>query len=150
MMFRFLTRYLGFLKHFPLLAWLADAGMMIWHSFFKRRIVETIDGIEEEVSHWEGVTLSIHKYGGRQFNYLNKELGHIHSNGVLDILFNRNIKAKLLSEGRAKEHHTFKNSGWVSFYLKNETDYEYGVRLLKLALDFKRNKTNVEKAVKPL
>jgi hypothetical protein len=116
-----------------MLAWIADAFMMMGYSLFKPQIVKVIDDIEEEVSQWEGITTSIHPYGGRQFNYHNKELGHIHGNGVLDILFNRAIKTRLVNEGIANEHHTFKKSGWVSFYLKNVADYETGIQLLKLA-----------------
>ncbi|MEP6613941.1 MAG: luciferase family protein, partial [Mucilaginibacter sp.] len=93
-----------------------------------------IDDIEAEVLSWPGVYKSMHKYGGLQFNFNGRELGHIHSNGLLDIRFNRKVKQLLLAEGRAAEHHAFKKSGWISFYIRNPRDAVYAQELLKRAL----------------
>jgi hypothetical protein len=40
-----------------------------------------------------------------------------------------------MKEGRIQHHHSFKNSGWVSFYIKTEDDKEYAISLLKLGYD---------------
>lgn len=45
-----------------------------------------MDDIEREVTKWQGVTLGSHKYGGLQFNHNYRELGHVHSNRLLDML----------------------------------------------------------------
>lgn len=137
MMFKFVVRYLGFLKHIPLLAWLADALMLIWTSTMSPDIPNFIDQIEEEVSSWDGVTLSIHRFGGIQFNFQNKEIGHIHSNGILDILFNRKVRHELVAAGLASEHHILPDTGWVSFYVRIEEDVQKAIRLLEKAYQMK-------------
>ena len=134
-MFRFVVKRLSFLKKVPLLPHLFDAWMRIWIYFTNRDLAKTIDDIELEISSWKGVSLSLHKYGGTQFNVGAKEIGHIHSNGLLDILFNKSLKTELLKEGRVSDHHVFKNSGWISFYVKTKEDKEYAVGLLREAYE---------------
>jgi hypothetical protein len=135
-MFRFIVHKLGLLKHVPFFALWFDAAAMIWNSWFAPEITRTIEKIEEEVSGWEGVSTSLHKFGGIQFNYAGKELGHIHSHGVVDILFSRQIKQTLILEERAEEHHILKNTGWTSFYIRSAADLTGAIDLL--ALSYKR------------
>jgi hypothetical protein len=133
MMFKVVVRYLGFLKHIPLLAWLVDALMLIWNSAMNRDIPKFIDQIEAEISLWQGITLSVHRFGGTQFNYRGKEIGHIHSNGILDIMFNRKVRQQLVAAGLASEHHVLPNTGWVSLYVRKGEDVWRGIRLLEKA-----------------
>ncbi|OCX51273.1 hypothetical protein BEL04_20765 [Mucilaginibacter sp. PPCGB 2223] len=100
-----------------------------------------MEAIEAEVLTWQGASAGLHKYGGVQFNYNGRELGHIHGNGLLDMRFSRSIKNKLLVENRITHHHVFVNSGWISFYIRNEKDAEYALRLLKMTYD-RRNRIN--------
>ena len=142
MMFRLIVRYLGFLKHVPFLAWFVDAMIMIWNSAVRPGIQTSIERIEEEVMAWDGLTRTLHKFGGLQFNYGDKEIGHIHSNGNLDILFNRKTKRFLLEAGLASDHHAFPHSGWISFYVSSEKDVQMAIVLLALA--YKRNADKLE------
>ena len=130
-MFDFTIKHLGFLKHVPLLPHVFDAAMKIKNLFSNRALLDLLDEIEYEVLSWDKTTARMHKFGGIQFDVDKKEIGHIHSNGLLDILFSKEIKNQLVKEGRAKEHHTFKNSGWISFYIRNQEDKDYGLELLK-------------------
>ena len=130
-MFDVTLKYFGFLKHVPLLPQLFDAMMRIEKLFSNSAILDHIDEIEETVLSWEKTSSHIHKFGGIQFDMNDREIGHIHSNGMLDILFNKEIKIALLKDGRAKEHHTFKNSGWISFLIRTEEDKKYAIRLLR-------------------
>jgi hypothetical protein len=130
-MFELIIKYLGFLKHVPLLPRLFDAMMRISLFFSNTNALDHIDEIENEVLSWEKTSIHTHKFGGTQFDMNDREIGHIHSNGLLDILFNKEIKTALLKEGRAKDHHTFKNSGWISFLIRNEEDKKYAIRLLR-------------------
>jgi hypothetical protein len=132
-MFRFITHNLSPLKHVPFLALWFDAMAMIWTAWFSPEVACTIEKIEHEVSAWKGVTTSLHKFGGLQFNYAGKELGHIHRHGILDIPFSRALKESLLQEGRAEEHHVFKQSGWISFYIRSSADADNALSLLTLA-----------------
>ncbi len=133
-MFSFTLKYLGFLKHIPLLPHLFDNLLKINSVIFRPQLLDWIDEIEKEASGWNGITTAMHKYGGLQFNFCRHEIGHIHSNGVVDVLLSRNIKRQLLQEGRINDHHTFSRSGWVTFYIKHQQDKVYALHLLKLAV----------------
>jgi hypothetical protein len=130
-MFGFVIKYLGFLKSVPGLALLFDFWLKIYTLFINPDMLDWIDEIGAEVLKWEDTSLSTHKYGGLQFNYKGKELGHIHSNGLLDMLLSRKIKQQLLKDGRIQDHHSFKNTGWISFYMHNKCDADYAVHLLR-------------------
>ena len=91
-----------------------------------------MDEIETEVVSWQNTSVCIHKYGGLQFNYIEKEIGRIHSNGLLDVLFKLKTKGTLMEIGRVSHHHVFIKSGWVSFYIKQPDDKTYAVELLRL------------------
>jgi hypothetical protein len=130
-MFDLVVNKFGFLKHVPLLPHIYDGGMKIQKLFFDRNILIFMDEIEEEVLSWKNTSARIHKFGGMQFDAGAKEIGHIHGNGVLDILFSREIKNKLIAENKACEHHTFKNSGWISFYIRTKEDKIAAVELLR-------------------
>ncbi|TDQ08397.1 hypothetical protein ATK78_2910 [Pedobacter metabolipauper] len=96
-----------------------------------------MDEIESDVMSREGASVGLHKYGGLQFNYYGKEIGHLHSNGLLDILFDRKVKQELLLEGKINHHHVFKNSGWISFYIQDAGDMNYAKELLSIAYEKK-------------
>jgi hypothetical protein len=133
MIFSFIVRYLGFLKRIPFFANFLDAWMMMYHSIFSPRIINAIDSIEKEVTGWHGVYVSLHKFGGIQFNYNGKEIGHIHSNGILDISFSKKTKNQLLQDSDIADHHVFTKSGWISFYIRSEEDAEKAIDLLRLS-----------------
>jgi hypothetical protein len=132
-MFSFVVRILGFLKAVPLLPQLFDSWLKIWLFLTNHKLAVYLDEIESEVSSWKGVSLQMHKYGGTQFNLCGREIGHIHGNGLLDVLFDRATRDQLLQEGRITHHHVFKNSGWISFYVRTRADKEYALRLLDRA-----------------
>jgi len=130
-MFKFVTRYLGFLKSVPTMGWLFDGLLKLWTYFTQPVLLDWMDEIEAEVLRWDRTTSVIHKYGGTQFNYNGREIGHIHSNGLLDMLLSRSAKAELMRDGRISDHHTFRNTGWVSFYIRTVEDKDYALGLLR-------------------
>nr|WP_242689100.1 luciferase family protein [Pedobacter sp. SYSU D00535] len=95
------------------------------------QLLSMLDEIELEVTSWEGISARTHKYGGLQFDYLDKEIGHLHSNGLLDILFSFKIKEQLREEGRIQDHHVFVNTGWITFGIRSKQDIPYALCLLK-------------------
>ncbi|MFC1224054.1 hypothetical protein SAMN04488511_105248 [Pedobacter suwonensis] len=121
-MFRFIVYRLNFLKGIPLFALIYDSCLKIAMLLVAPERLAWFDEIENEVLSWDGTNVSLHKFGGMQFNYGQKEIGHLHSNGLLDILFTRQVKQELLASGKAEVHHVFKKSGWISFYILTEKD----------------------------
>jgi hypothetical protein len=130
-MFEQTIKYFGFLKKIPLLPHLFDGMMKIEKFVNNRNVLNYIDEIEKEVLSWNHTSVHIHRFGGIQFDVNKKEIGHIHGNGLLDILFKKEIKEQLIKEGRVREHHTFKKSGWISFYIRDEQDKKFAIELLE-------------------
>ena len=134
-MFYFVVKRLGFLKDIPLMAIFYDSLLKLWFFVTKPKLLNWIDEIEETVLALKSTSITIHKYGGSQFNYLEKEFAHLHSNGLLDILFSQKLKKEFKLHGNITDHHVFKNSGWISFYINNEEDLHYAKELLKIAYE---------------
>lgn len=132
-MFKFIVKHFGFLKSIPFVALIFDSQLKLLMLITGSAIPDYLDIIEAEVTTWNGTTTTLHKYGGVQFNYHGTEIGHVHSNGLLDILFDRKSKQQLFTGGKIEHHHTFVKSGWISFYIKKEEDKEYALKLLKMA-----------------
>ncbi|MBE9663798.1 DUF5519 family protein [Mucilaginibacter myungsuensis] len=120
------------MKFVPGLPQVFDIWLKLHTYFVRPRVLDRVDEIELELKRWEQVRITAHKYGGLQFNYGDKEIGHIHGNGLLDMLFGRKVKEQLLMDGRVQDHHLFKNSGWISFYIRNAADGAYAIELLEL------------------
>lgn len=99
-----------------------------------------IEPIEQEVTTWAGVSADAHERGGRQFDLNGKEIGHIHWNGDLDILFNKKIRDELLRQGRVEEHKWVPDSGWTTFPVDNEEDIPKAIELLKLSYPQKKKR----------
>jgi hypothetical protein len=74
--------------------------------------------------------------GGREFLLNGKEVGHVHYNGVLDILFNKKIRDELLKDNLVQEHKWIPNSGWTTFYSNDESDLSKAEELVRLSLAF--------------
>lgn len=132
-MFSFVARRLSFFKSIPLFALIFDSLIKMWTLLTKPERLDQIDEIENEVLTWEDTSVSLHRFGGSQFNYKQLEFAHIHSNGLLDILFTQKIKAELMLDGRVEQHHVFEKSGWISFYVRYVEDVDYALFLLKLS-----------------
>lgn len=130
-MFSFVVKKFGLLKSIPLTALIFDSWLKLWLSISEPDKLTWLDSLEEKALSWDGVSISLHKFGGTQFNFNKREIGHVHSNGIVDILFDRETKRNLILEGKAEEHHVFKKSGWISFYIKNEADVELAISLLR-------------------
>lgn len=137
-MFDWLVGNAGFLKHLPLAPALFDGLLLLWNYCFNRQLVLCLEELEEKVREWEHIQVSCHRYGGTQFDFRGKELGHVHSNGLLDVLLTRDLKANLVEEGRVQQHHVFKRSGWVSFYIRSKEDISQALEILELAKALKK------------
>ena len=89
--------------------------------------------LEDQVSGWPGVSVHPHRFGGRKFRFGNAELGHVHFGGILDIPFPRSIRDALLADGLASEHRWVPNSGWITFRIRSQQDFDHALWLLRLS-----------------
>jgi len=93
---------------------------------------EWMRSLVEEVGAWEGVTCHDHRFGGVEFRAGTREIGHVHSFGVVDIPFTVKIRDALIQAGRGERHHWLPDSGWTTVRVGG-TRLEGAVRLLRLA-----------------
>ena len=99
----------------------------------RRAVAETIhQAIVREVSSWPGVTIGRHRFGGTEFRYGRRELGHLHGNRLADLPFPLLVRDELVAAGRAEPHHIYPESGWVSYFITDDHDVERVVALFRL------------------
>jgi hypothetical protein len=87
--------------------------------------------ITERLMEWEGVSTAPHRFGGLEYRLGTRELGHIHGDHLLDIPFPKRVRDEIVSAGLARPHHILPETGWVSFYLREESDTEKAIQLLR-------------------
>ena len=87
--------------------------------------------ITEAVTSWPGVTVQPHRFGGVEYAVGRREIGHIHGNHLVDIPFPKKEREEIVAAGRAQPHHILPESGWISFYIRQEEDVEKAITLLR-------------------
>ena len=92
---------------------------------------------------WQGIETHPHRFGGTEFRIGKREIGHIHGDSLVDIPFPKKIRDEIVAAKEAEPHHILPETGWVSFYLREEVDVERAIALLKrsyeIALKQKRS-----------
>ncbi len=91
--------------------------------------------IVRQVLSWPGVTSGRHRFGGVELRYGRRELGHVHGSRLADLPFPLLIRDALVADGKAEPHHIYPESGWVSVFIRNESDVPRVVELFRLNYD---------------
>ncbi|HET9376633.1 MAG TPA: luciferase family protein [Chthoniobacterales bacterium] len=84
---------------------------------------------------WLGVTAQPHRFGGTEYRFGKREIGHIHGDHLVDIPFPKNVRNEVVAAGIAEPHHILPNSGWISFYIKRADQVESAIALLRRSYD---------------
>jgi hypothetical protein len=79
----------------------------------------------------EGVSVKPHRFGGVEYVIGKREIGHIHGDHLVDIPFPKRVRDAFVAAGRVQPHHILPETGWVSFYIRQESDVEQAVALLE-------------------
>ena len=87
--------------------------------------------ITQAVTSWEGVTVAPHRFGGVEYVIGKREVGHIHGDHMVDIPFPKKVRDVLVATGRTQPHHLLPETGWISFYLRQEDDVEKAIALFR-------------------
>jgi len=95
--------------------------------------MNSLKKLEEEVGSWANISVHPHRFGGREFLFGAAEVGHVHATGMVDIPFPRSVRDALLADGLAEEHHWVPNSGWITFRLRSEEDFQHAVWLMRMS-----------------
>ena len=91
--------------------------------------------IDSAVASWEGISRHPHRFGGIEFRFGKREIGHLHGDTLLDVPFPRRVHDELIAAGQAAPHHVLPDSGWVSFRISGGDDVEAAVALLRRSYD---------------
>jgi hypothetical protein len=130
-MFEFVVRRMRFLSRIPGLPHLFDALLVGWTWTFNRRRVKAIEVLEAAVLRQPGMGLKVHRLGGIEFvRQDGVELGHVHGHGLVDAPVGKETARDLIATSRAKPHHVFPNSIWVSFQMESEADVPFAMSLI--------------------
>ena len=100
-----------------------------------REAKEPNEVIQSAVLAWPGVTAHPHRFGGTEYRLGKREIGHVHGNSLVDIPFPTKIRDEIVAAGRAEPHHILPDSGWISFFLREEVDVQRAIDLLRQSFD---------------
>lgn len=87
--------------------------------------------ITEMLISWDGVSTAPHRFGGVEYRLGPRELGHIHGDHLVDIPFPKKVRDEIVSAKIAEPHHILPETGWISFYLRQEEDIQKAIDLLR-------------------
>jgi len=134
-MLNFGVRHRRWLARVPGLPQFFDALLLTSICLFHRARVAAMQALETEALHIPGVRLKIHRFGGIEFvEGTGRELGHLHSHGLLDVPVGRPAADLFFAKGRVHPHHVFPRSKWVSFQIETIDDVPFALELLNLAV----------------
>ena len=91
--------------------------------------------ITQTLLSWEGVSTSPHRFGGVEYLLGTRELGHIHGDHLVDIPFPKKVRDEIVNAQLAEPHHILPETGWISFYLREDGDIEKAIGLLHRSYD---------------
>src|SRR5690349_17787212 len=81
---------------------------------------------------WPGVEALPHRFGGTEYSYGRKELGHVHGDRLADLLLPRRLHDEVIAAGRASPHHVLPATGWVSCWMDGPGDADNVIELFRL------------------
>jgi Family of unknown function (DUF5519) len=88
--------------------------------------------IRRSVMSWTGVEAVAHRFGGTEYRYGRKEMGHVHGDRLADLPLPRRLHDEVIADGRAKPHHVLPDTGWVSCWIERPEDVTTVIELLRL------------------
>ncbi|HLF02373.1 MAG TPA: luciferase family protein [Anaerolineales bacterium] len=87
--------------------------------------------IKDALLSWPDVSAHPHRFGGTEYRLGKREIGHIHGDWLVDIPFPTKVRHAIVAAGRAEPHHILPDSGWISFYLREDSDVQKAIDLFR-------------------
>jgi len=88
--------------------------------------------IRQAVMSWPGVTSVPHRFGGIEYRYGRKEMGHVHGDRLADLPLPRRLHDELIAAGRGVPHHVLPDSGWISRWINGPEDAANVIELFRM------------------
>src|SRR5260370_29518614 len=96
-------------------------------------MVSYLKQLEAQAGQWPGVSAGTHRFGGRVFRLGRSEIGHVHSDGAVEMPFPGALRNELVAQGLAEQHRTAPDSGWITFHVRRDVDVQHAVWLLRIS-----------------
>ncbi|PYT78835.1 MAG: hypothetical protein DMG40_18710 [Acidobacteria bacterium] len=96
---------------------------------------ERIDGA---LQGWSEITSQSHRFGGIESCLGRREIGHVHGDSLVDLPFRKKVRNEMVTAGRAAPH-ILPDSGWVSVYLRQASDVDSAIELLRFSLEIAKD-----------
>jgi hypothetical protein len=90
------------------------------------------DAIRKAVMSWPAVEAVPHRFGGTEYRYGRKEMGHLHGDRLADLPLPRKVHDQVIAAGRAEPHHVLPETGWVSRWISSPEDVEVVIDLFRM------------------
>jgi hypothetical protein len=97
--------------------------------------------IDAALRGWSGITSQPHRFGGTEYCLGRREIGHVHGDSLVDIPFPKKVRNELVTAGRAEPHHILPDSGWVSIYLRQASDVDRAIELMRVSFEIANERT---------
>jgi hypothetical protein len=100
---------------------------------------ELLQMIERALLAWPGVNketraTDISDYDVTIYYVGKRQIGHVHHDGVADIIVRKGVQQELIAAGRA-EPHRGGFDGVVSYYIRDEADVPGAIELFRMSYD---------------
>lgn len=81
---------------------------------------------------WPGVEAVPHRFGGTEYRYGRKEMGHVHGDRLADLPLPRKLRDEVIAAGQAEPHHVLPHTGWVSCWMTGPEDASRVIDLFRI------------------
>ena len=124
--------------------WSSSSLPRRWESRFRIRppsrtvpvyVKTASEQIRDAVGSWPGVTSVPHRFGGTEYLFGKKEMGHVHGDRLADLPMPRRLHDELIAAGRAQPHHILPETGWISVWIEGQEDIVGVIELFRLQYD---------------
>jgi Family of unknown function (DUF5519) len=88
--------------------------------------------IRETVLSWPGVEAVPHRFGGMEYRFGRKEMGHVHGDRLADLPLPRKLHDEVIAAGKAGPHHVLPDTGWVSCWMAGPEDAPNVIDLFRI------------------
>lgn len=99
--------------------------------------------IRETVTAWEGISAHPHQFGGTEYQFGTREIGHMHGDTLVDIPFPTKVRDEIIAAGLAQPHHILPDSGWISFYVRQAEDVQRAIELFRRSYKIARKQKRI-------
>lgn len=125
-------------KNIPFLPILIDEQIKVLTLLFYPKVYNNMMRYMDYVKSHNAISTKYHKYGGIQFNIANREIGHMHGDGLVDIYLNKGLQKMFVEQGIVEEHHVLKGTGWVSFKISRNPNLKDLKKVTEIAIELRK------------